>query len=272
MEKDAQCAPVPRRNGVKRKHECTPEEWAETLRKQREQRLKRIAEGRQKARTEEQKQRDRITRIETDRKRQLNKSPEAEASRQRTRERSAEWKRKARADGRLKYVKADLSPEQWTRRLESQRRWQQAQKAKRKWQDRRPNNEPIKNLALNDPAYAAIWKAIGFHHERDEIASEAYIALLEGVADNVEAAVAEGKRRHYRLFSPFRVHLSMDEPRYTDGRETLHDVIAAYVPEPEEAAEEDDDWDAPDPDIYIGDLGHMLIEANRRAMALRQAA
>lgn len=140
-----------------------------------------------------------------------------------------------------------------------------------KYQDLHPAPQPIKRLALNDETYAAIWKEIGFNHERDEIASEAYLALLEGAASDVKAAVIEGKRRHYRLFSLFHVNLSMDEPRFSEGKQTLHDIIAAYVPE-DDPAPDDEDAPTADHDIHVGDLGAIMIAAFQRGAAVRQAA
>lgn len=82
-------------------------------------------------------------------------------------------------------------------------------------------------LALRDATYSEIWAALPKHmpdHIREDVASEAMIALLAGEASSAADAVNHGRRAHYRAFTKFGGPISMDhvEP----GERSLHERLS----------------------------------------------
>ncbi|MCL4069016.1 hypothetical protein M3484_20880 [Pseudomonas sp. GX19020] len=79
------------------------------------------------------------------------------------------------------------------------------------------------NLALRNTLYKQIWALIPANDSRDDIASEAMIALLTGEAATPAEAVKIGRKAHYRVFSQFGT-VSMDAVMPSGF--TLHDVLS----------------------------------------------
>ncbi|WP_313350246.1 hypothetical protein [Paracoccus sp. (in: a-proteobacteria)] len=177
----------------KRKADCTPEEWAERLRKQNEKRRARKAAG----------------------KRYPSEAPEVLNARARER------RQRVKGTERYKFQQSQRVARAKARDpvgfLEKKREW------RRQWRVKNPGKMREYNQDYNRRRKAGlvaakpepmtgerVWQLTldalrGKYDEptRMDIAGEAMVAFLEGDALNIKDAVALGMKRHWRMFSKF---------------------------------------------------------------------
>lgn len=92
------------------------------------------------------------------------------------------------------------------------------------------DNKPRENPTFRNELFRQIWALLPNCQGRDDMASEAFIALLTGEAATPALAVKHGRKAYYKMFTQFGAPMSLDAVSpWTglSGHETISDEMVA---------------------------------------------